>query len=75
MSLRLFAFVMAALLCLHPAYASQLVGVHGVVHDPQHRPIVGATVTLHAANADLVVSEKTNSSGEFNLAAVPLGVY
>ena len=75
MSLRHVVLVLAAVLCLHPAYASELVTVRGVVHDPQHRPIAGATVTLHAANSDFTISETTNDNGEFSLSAVPLGVY
>jgi outer membrane cobalamin receptor len=57
------------------ARAAELTAVRGVVHDPQHRPIAGVTVTLRAARSDFVLSEKTNTSGEFSLPAVPLGVY
>src|ERR1700733_15470199 len=57
------------------APAAELTAVRGVVHDPQHRPIAGATVTLRAAHSDFVVSEKTNSSGEFSSSAVPPGDY
>jgi hypothetical protein len=46
-----------------------------VVHDPQHRPIADATVTLRAAHSDFVVSDKTNSNGEFSSSAVPPGIY
>ena len=63
MLLRSFVFALAGVLSLHSAYASELVAVYGVVHDPQHRPMAGATVTLHAANSDFVLSQKTNSSG------------
>jgi hypothetical protein len=52
-----------------------LTPVHGVVHDPHHRPVVDATVTLHAADSDFVENEKTNSNGEFSFSAVPPGVY
>jgi hypothetical protein len=54
---------------------SVLAAVRGVVHDPQHRPIADATVTLHAANSDFVEDEKTNTDGEFSFSAVPAGVY
>src|ERR1700760_403988 len=56
------------------ASAAELTAVRGVVHDPQHRPIPDATVTLRAAHSDFVVSEKTNSSGEVSSSAVPPGV-
>src|ERR1700748_220703 len=68
--LLLIAFVYMPL-----ASAAELTAVRGVVHDPQHRPIADATVTLRAAHADFVVKEKTNSSGEFSSSAVPPGIY
>ena len=61
----------AALVCLPLARAAELTAVRGVVHDPQHRPIAGATVTLRAAYSDFVVTEKTDTSGEFSSSAVP----
>jgi carboxypeptidase family protein/TonB-dependent receptor-like protein len=57
------------------ASAAELTAVRGVVHDPQHRPIADATVTLRAAHSDFVVRETTNTSGEFSSSAVPPGVY
>ncbi|MGB8537481.1 MAG: TonB-dependent receptor [Acidobacteriaceae bacterium] len=66
--------LLVALVCL-PVPAAELTAVHGVVHDSQHRPIAAATVTLHAADSDFLVSGKTDSGGEFNLSAVPPGVY
>ena len=65
----------AALVCLPLARAAELTAVRGVVHDPQHRPIAGATVTLRAASSDFAITEKTNTSGEFSSSAVPPGVY
>ena len=67
--------LIAALVYLPLARAAELTAVRGVVHDPQHRPIAGATITLRAAHSDLLVSGKTDSSGEFSLSAVPPGVY
>jgi outer membrane cobalamin receptor len=65
----------AALVCLPLARAAELTAVRGVVHDPQHRPIAGATVTLRAAYSDFVITEKTDTGGEFSSSAVPPGVY
>jgi len=48
--------------------------VGGVVHDPHHRPISGAQVTLHAANSDFFQTQETNQDGEFRF-SVPLGEY
>jgi len=70
--------VLAALLPLAaciPARATVFATVHGVVHDPQHRPVAGAVVTLKAAESDFTLIAKTNSEGEFDLAQAPIGVY
>jgi len=57
------------------AFATVFATVRGVVHDPQHRPIAGAHVRLHAADSDFVLDATTNPAGEFELAQVPIGVY
>lgn len=49
--------------------------VRGVVHDAQHLPIRGVTVTLKAQDSDWAQIQKTNDSGEFELSAVPIGNY
>ncbi len=56
----------------HAALFSQL---HGVVHDPQHRPIRDAQVTLRAARSTLTFTTTTNPEGSFTLPSIPLGVY
>jgi len=48
--------LLVALVYLPLARAAELTAVRGVVHDPQHRPIAGATVTLRAAHSDFLVS-------------------
>lgn len=58
-----------------PARAEIFGNVHGIVHDPQHRPIQDATVDLKAQHSDYVQHQKTNDSGEFDFSAVPLGEY
>ncbi len=49
--------------------------VRGTVHDPQHRPLVGAEVTLTAVDVDWKQSTVTDQNGEFSFANVPLGKY
>ena len=49
--------------------------VRGVVHDPQHRPLAGAEITLKARNADFTTQTSANNAGEFAFAAVPPGEY
>jgi hypothetical protein len=58
-----------------PASATVFAIVRGVVHDPQHRPIVGATVTLQAVDSSFALSTKTDSAGEFGLPQAPIGIY
>jgi hypothetical protein len=58
-----------------PAFATVFANVHGIVHDPQHRPIVGAKVTLKAADSEFVLEATTNADGEFEMPEAPLGVY
>jgi hypothetical protein len=58
-----------------PSRAEIFGNVHGIVHDPQHRPIPGADVDLKAQHSEWVQHQKTNDSGEFEFSAVPLGEY
>src|SRR5258708_1441312 len=70
------AFVLcAAAFFPAPARAEIFGTVHGIVHDPQHRPIQDATVDLKAQQSDWVQHQKTNDNGEFEFSAVPLGEY
>jgi outer membrane cobalamin receptor len=49
--------------------------VRGIVHDPQHRPVSGATVTLQAKQSALTQTFQTGDDGQFHFDAVPLGSY
>jgi len=57
------------------AWATIFGSVRGVVHDPQHRPIQGAHVTLKAQNSDWTRSEDSDDNGEFTFTSVPIGNY
>jgi len=46
-----------------------------VVHDPQHRPLPGAHITLAAAHSAFTLSADSDREGAFALADVPLGDY
>jgi len=66
-SLKLLAFVALLLIALAPAaFANDYGAVRGVVHDPQHRPIQDATVTLKARASDW---SKAATTGADQLAA------
>ena len=56
----------AVLLVPFAAWASIFGSVRGVVHDPQHRPIQGAHVTLKAQNSDWTQSQDSPDSGAFD---------
>jgi outer membrane cobalamin receptor len=49
--------------------------LHGVVHDPQHRPIAGAHIELRAANSAFTQTTLTTQEGAFTLSSIPLGDY
>lgn len=66
----------AAILLIAAAALAAPVGiVRGVVHDPQHRPVPGATVTLAAIRADWKQTVVSDANGGFEFAAVPVGEY
>jgi hypothetical protein len=69
--------LIAALLAMGsiPALANVFATVHGVVHDPEHRPLPGAQVTLQAADSAFTLRATTNSDGEFELPQAPIGFY
>src|SRR5262252_2771336 len=49
--------------------------IEGIVHDPQHRPVAGATIRVKSATSDLTLTAHTNQEGSFHIAAVPAGDY
>jgi hypothetical protein len=70
-----FCFIFFCLLQTQAAHATIFGQVRGIVHDPQHRPVSGAKITIHAAHSDFTASAQTNQEGSFNLPAIPLGEY
>ncbi|HEV2117490.1 MAG TPA: TonB-dependent receptor [Terriglobales bacterium] len=49
--------------------------VRGLVHDPEHRPVQDAQVTIHAQNSQWSQAASSNSMGEFQFNTVPAGRY
>ncbi len=49
--------------------------VKTVVHDPQHRPVANAAVTLKSATSDWTQTGQTNQDGEIAFSTVPVGEY
>jgi outer membrane cobalamin receptor len=68
-------FLWSLLLGTTAAYATIFGQLHGVVHDPQHRPIAGAHVELRAATSAYAQTAVTNQDGSFTLSSIPLGDY
>jgi outer membrane cobalamin receptor len=49
--------------------------IQGIVHDPQHRPLPGASVNLHAITSSWSQNAQTDGNGEFLFNTVPIGDY
>jgi carboxypeptidase family protein/TonB-dependent receptor-like protein len=72
---RSWLFLASVFLLASGALASVFGTVHGVVHDPQHRPVAGAAVTLKSATSDWAQTAQTDQDGAFLFTAVPVGDY
>jgi outer membrane receptor protein involved in Fe transport len=57
------------------ASASILGSVRGLIHDPQHRPVSGASVQLRAAGSAFEQTANSNDAGEFVFEKIPIGEY
>ncbi|MGO9516326.1 MAG: carboxypeptidase regulatory-like domain-containing protein, partial [Candidatus Korobacteraceae bacterium] len=69
------SLVTALLFLASPLPATVFGSVRGVVHDPQHRPIQGAHLTLKAQTSEWTQSQDSSGSGEFDFRSVPIGTY
>ncbi len=49
--------------------------VRGLIHDPQHRPVAGAQVTIRAQGSNWTKNVISDNQGEFAFDAVPVGYY
>jgi len=49
--------------------------IQGIVHDPQHRPVAGASAKLQATTSDWSQTTQTDDNGEFSFPTVPIGDY
>jgi outer membrane receptor protein involved in Fe transport len=71
----LLATLVAVLFSAATIRAADTGNIRGVVHDPQHRPIAGATVVVHAQSSTWSQTTQSDSQGEFHFADVPLASY
>ena len=67
--------ILLLLLAEDHAQANVFGQIRGVVHDPQHRPIAGARVTVKSANSGLSQTRPSGPDGSFAFPAMPLGDY
>lgn len=63
------------LLAVIPGALTAAVTVHGITHDPEHRPIAGAEVTIHAERVGLSAADRSNAEGEFEFRNLEPGEY
>jgi Carboxypeptidase regulatory-like domain/TonB dependent receptor/TonB-dependent Receptor Plug Domain len=69
-------FLLASMLLMCAAARATIFGtVRGIVHDPQHRPIAGASVQIKSATSDWSQSVQTDQAGTFSFTGVPVGNY
>src|SRR5271170_2750320 len=73
--LELFLLAVALVVSALPVKATIFGTIRGIVHDPQHRPISGASVKLEAITSSWSQTTQTDDNGEFSFAAVPVGDY
>jgi hypothetical protein len=62
-------------LCASSAHATIFSQIHGIIHDPQHRPIACAHVEVKAANSAFSQTVTSGQDGSFSIASLPLGDY
>ncbi len=57
------------------AHATVFGQLQGIVHDPNHRPVANATITVRAADSLFTQTTHADQNGYFSLLTVPLGNY
>jgi outer membrane receptor protein involved in Fe transport len=72
---RLAPLTGACLLLCSLAQANIFGSLRGIVHDPQHRPVAGAEITVRSATSQWKRSAASDGNGEFHFDAVPVGSY
>ncbi len=64
-----------AIFAVNVARATVFGTVRGIVHDPQHLPVSGATVRIKSNTSDWSASTTTDANGEFSFPALAFGDY
>src|SRR6202171_516387 len=71
----IFRLLAVLLFLVVPTLATILGTVRGIVHDPQHRPVADATVTLKAKASAYTQTMQSDAEGGFHFDAVAVGEY
>jgi hypothetical protein len=72
---RSWLFLVGISLLASGAFATVFGTLRGVVHDPQHRPVAGASVKLKSATSDWTQTAETDEDGRFLFTAIAVGDY
>jgi hypothetical protein len=75
MQVRYINFPVLLVLLVTPVFATIFGTVRGIAHDPDHRPVPDANVSLRSVSSAYQQTGKTDPNGEFQFLAVPLGEY
>jgi hypothetical protein len=67
--------LLVCLLFATPLDATIFGRIRGIVHDPQHRPLAGASIKLQAVTSDWSQTAQSDDNGEFLFTTVPVGDY
>jgi outer membrane receptor protein involved in Fe transport len=73
--MRFYALLFGCVTLALSAQATIFGTVRGLIHDPQHRPVSGAQITLHAVDSQWSKATASDNAGEFRFDAIPLGDY
>ena len=70
-----FPLVLGIAICVGMVYGATFGALRGIVHDPDHRPVPSAGITVRSSNSDLLLTAITNADGTFELAGIKPGAY
>src|SRR5260370_434056 len=75
MNTRCTSVLILFILIVAPLLGTIFGTVRGIAHDPDHRPVPDASVSLQSVSSDYKQASKTDPNGEFEFSAVPVGEY
>ena len=67
--------LLVSLLFVSTLAAAVVGSVRGIVHDPDHRPVADATLTIKSSTSDFSQTLMTAADGSFEVTALPVGAY